>query len=354
MQTLSSLLPRLREMVAENEKEREQVEVEMREIDMLIKTATGEIEKVQVRQADAASKLRQVEANLTAYPATEIKAAYTSAQNAQLQVFMMRNQLEQLQSKQRALQRLQAELTKTGTLETEILEVVPPPGTTTVTESNQSDRQAIVNIIEAQEHERQRLSRQMHDGPAQSLTNLILQAEIVERSFDLDPQRARAELGNLKTSANSTFQRIRDFIFELRPMMLDDLGLLPTLKRYLQTFEAKNHIATPIIVQGERSLSPHIEVTLYRAVQELVNNVARHAHATHAQINIDLASDPIFLCVEDDGSGFDVEAALASAKQRGGSGLINLQKRIEMLGGHIQIQSGPGQSTRVIMQVPDK
>src|SRR5512146_2657302 len=285
MQTLSSLLPRLREMVAENEKEREQVEVEMREIDMLIKQSSGEIEKQQVRQADAASKLRQVEANLTAYPATEIKAVYTSAQNAQLQVFMMRNQLEQLQNKQRALQRLQTELTKTGHLETEILEVVPPTGTTAVTESDQSDRQAIVNIIEAQENERQRLSRQMHDGPAQSLTNLILQAEIVERSFDADPQRARAELSNLKTSANSTFQRIRDFIFELRPMMLDDLGLLPTLKRYLQTFEAKSHIATPIIVQGERSLSPHIEVTLYRAVQELVNNVARHAHATRAQVN---------------------------------------------------------------------
>ncbi len=354
MQTLSSLLPRLREMVAENEKERAQVEVEMREIDILLKQTSGEIEKLQVRQADAASKLRQVEANLQAYPTTEIKMAYTGAQDAQLRVFMMRSQLEQLQNKQRALQRLQSELAKVGELGTQILEVAPPPGTTAVTGSALPDHQAIVNIIEAQENERQRLSRQMHDGPAQSLTNLILQAEIVERSFDADPARARSELSNLKNSANSTFQRIRDFIFELRPMMLDDLGLLPTVKRYLQTFESKNHVATPIIVQGERSLSPHIEVTLYRAIQELCNNAARHAHAKRAQINIDLDSDPIFLCVEDDGSGFDVETALASAKQRGGSGLINLQKRIEMLGGNIQIQSGTGRGTRVTMQVPAK
>ncbi len=354
MQTLSALLPRLREMVADNEKELEQVEAETREIDILVKQTNGEIEKLQVRQTDAASRLRQVEANLQAYPSTEIKAAYSSVQDAQLRLFMMRSQLEQLQNKQRALQRYQSQLAKVGSLGAQILEVAPPPGTTTVTDGAPSDHAAIVNIIEAQENERQRLSRQMHDGPAQSLTNLILQAEIVERTFEADPARAKAELSNLKNAANSTFQRIRDFIFDLRPMMLDDLGLVPTLKRYLQTFESKSHVATPIIVQGERTLSPYIEVTVYRAIQELLNNVARHAHATHAQVSIDLDSEPIFLYVEDDGSGFDVESALAGAKQRGGSGLVNLQKRVEMLGGHIQIQSGTGRGSRVSLQVPTK
>jgi two-component system sensor histidine kinase DegS len=79
----------------------------------------------------------------------------------------------------------------------------------------------------------------MHDGPAQSLTNLILQAEICERLFDSDPVRARAELGNLKDAVTSNFQKVREFIFDLRPMMLDDLGLNPTLRRYVQEFEAK-------------------------------------------------------------------------------------------------------------------
>ncbi len=354
MQTLSSLLPRLREMVTENDKEREQVEAETREIDILVKQTTGEIEKLQQRQTDAAARLRQVEANLEAYSSSDIKSAYGAAQDAQLRVFMMRSQLEQLQNKQRALQRYQTQMGKLGNLVAQVLEAAPAAGTTAVTDSPQGDHQAIVNIIEAQENERQRLSRQMHDGPAQSLTNLILQAEIVERSFDADPARARAELGNLKNAANSTFQRIRDFIFDLRPMMLDDLGLIPTLKRYLQTFESKSHVATPIIVRGEHSLSPYIEVTLYRAIQELLNNVARYAHATKAQVNLDLDTDPLFLYVEDDGSGFDVESALANARQRGGSGLVNLQKRVEMLGGHIQIQSGTGRGTRVSIQVPSK
>src|SRR5581483_11289058 len=105
-----------------------------------------------------------------------------------------------------------------------------------------SDHEAVIQTIEAQESERQRLAQQMHDGPAQSLTNLILQAEIVERLFDSEPARARSELGQLKTSANVTFQRVRDFIFALRPMMLDDLGLLPTVRRYTQQFETINKL----------------------------------------------------------------------------------------------------------------
>ena len=85
----------------------------------------------------------------------------------------------------------------------------------------------IVRVVEAQEAERQRLSRQIHDGPAQALSNFILQTEIAMRLFDIDTERARAELQSLKTSATSTFQKVRDFIFDLRPMMLDDLGLVP-------------------------------------------------------------------------------------------------------------------------------
>lgn len=354
MQTLASLIPRMRELLAENEKEREQIEVEMREIDILLKQTSGEVEKLQQRHTDAAGKLRQVEANLTAYPPSEIRSAYAGVQDTQMRVLMMRSQLEQLQNKQRSLQRYLAQLAKLGQVVGQILEAAPASMPSLSDEQGNGDRQAISSIIEAQENERQRLSRQMHDGPAQSLTNLILQAEIVERTFDADPVRAKAELGNLKTSANSTFQRIRDFIFDLRPMMLDDLGLLPTLKRYLQTFESKTHLATPLIVLGERNLSTYLEVTLYRAIQELVNNAAKHAHATRAQITIDLQDDPISLAVEDDGGGFEVEQALLAAKQRGGSGLTNLDKRIQMLGGHLQIQSATGRGTKVILQVPAK
>ncbi len=192
----------------------------------------------------------------------------------------------------------------------------------------------------------------MHDGPAQSLTNLILQAEIVERLFDSDQSKARAELGNLKTAANTTFQRIRDFIFDLRPMMLDDLGLIPTLKRFVQTYESKNRLPTHLATLGENALSSYIEVAIFRSVQELLNNAARHAHASRVQVTLDLQNDPVIVTVEDDGSGFDVESVLTAARQRGSSGLANLEKRIQMLGGKIQFQSGTGRGTKVRVELP--
>ncbi len=353
MPTPSALVPRLRELASDTEKEREQLEVEMREIDILLKQTTGEIEKLQTRQTDAAARLRQVEANIESYSSSDIKSTYTGAQDAQMRLFMMRSQLEQLQNKQRALQRYSSQLSKVGSLAGQIVEVASSSSLMGAAPSTRADdRQSIVHIIEAQETERQRLSRQMHDGPAQSMTNLILQAEIVERMFDADPTRARAELANLKNAANATFQRIRDFIFDLRPMMLDDLGLLPTLKRYVQTFESKTHLSAPLITQGERTLSPYVDVTLFRAVQELLSNSARHAHASRVQVTLDLQNDPVVVTVEDDGSGFDVEPVITAARERGSSGLANLEKRVEMLGGRMQIASATGRGTRVRVELP--
>ncbi len=352
MSTAAPLGPRLRELATEAEKDGEQIDVEMREIEILLKQTGNEIEKLQQRQTDATSRLRQVEANIESYSNTEIKSTYAGAQDAQLRLFMMRSQLEQLQNKQRVLQRYRSQLTKIDLLASQASEAVGDVETPVAGTGAGDDPQAIVHIIEAQEAERQRISRQMHDGPAQSLTNLILQAEIVERMFDSDPARARAELGNLKNAANTTFQRIRDFIFDLRPMMLDDLGLLPTLKRYVQTFEGKTHLSVPLTTLGERALSPHLEVTIFRTAQELLSNVAQHAHASRAQVTLDLQSDPILLTVEDDGSGFDVAPVLAAARQRGGSGLTNLDKRIGMLGGRVVFHSGTGRGTQVRVELP--
>jgi two-component system sensor histidine kinase DegS len=339
------------QIAEEAEKERAQLESEAREIDVLIKQTAGEIDKLQQRQSDIASRLRQLDANLEAYSREDIKQAYLSAQDVQLRLFMMRSQLEQLQNKQRMMQRYRAQLDQISMTARQLAEassaVLLGSG-----DSRGIDQQSIIQIIEAQELERQHLSRQMHDGPAQSLTNLILQAEIVERLFDADPNKARAELANLKAAANATFQRIRDFIFDLRPMMLDDLGLIPTLKRYGQTFESKHHIATQLTTQGETALPSYLEVAIFRTVQELMSNVARHAHASRVQVTLDLQNDPIIITVEDDGSGFDVESVLTAARQRGSSGLAHLEKRLQMLHGKIQFQSSTGRGTKVRVELP--
>jgi two-component system sensor histidine kinase DegS len=260
--------------------------------------------------------------------------------------------LEQLQNKQRALLRYRQQIDRFTLLAEQIAESSSILQLTGNGNPGAIDQHSMIQIIDAQETERQHLSRQMHDGPAQSLTNLILMAEIVDRLFDVDQKQARAELSNLKNSANTTFQRIRDFIFELRPMMLDDLGLTPTLKRYVQTFESKNHLPTRLTTMGEAALPSYLEVTVFRAAQELLTNAARHAHASRVQLNLDLQNNPVVLTVEDDGSGFDAATVIAAARQRSTSGLANLEKRIEMLGGKLQIQSSTGRGTKVRIELP--
>jgi two-component system sensor histidine kinase DegS len=292
-----------------------------------------------------------MEANLDTVPRHDIKEIYTAAQEAQMRLFMMRGQVEQLQAKQQHLERHAAVVRQ-------VLDFASSGGLG----GNGSDRERargddnarpIVRIIGAQENERQRLARQMHDGPAQSLTNLILQAEICERLFDNDPVRARAELGNLKHAVTATFQKVREFIFDLRPMMLDDLGLNPTLKRYIQDFEAKSGLACNLVITGkEQRLPPHAEVTVFRAIQSLLNNVREHAHATHVEISLDLGSQGLKAKVEDDGSGFDPGEVMAAARQRKTMGLITIIEQVEMLGGEIHFDSSLGRGTSVELSLP--
>ncbi len=214
-------------------------------------------------------------------------------------------------------------------------------------------QQAIIKIIQAQEDERLRISRQMHDGPAQALTNLVLQAEICERLFDRDPTQARTELSTLKKMVNAVFQQTKGFIFDLRPMILDDLGLLPTVRRYIQAFQEASGIQVDLQVAGrERRLLPHVEVALFRIIQEALTNANKGGHATSAKVSLDLEGDTITVMIEDDGIGFNVGEALAKARERQSLGLAMIQERVEMLGGQVEWQSQLGQGTRVRLEIP--
>jgi two-component system sensor histidine kinase DegS len=342
----------LRDVAAEFTNQIEQLRIELREIEVLLRQTGSEIERLTQKELESSARLRQLEANFDAFSREDIKQAYAAAREAALKLLMMRSQLEQFQSKQRYLDRYIQQLRRVSDLSAQAAEQFAAGPRGAPDHPSAADRESVIQTIQAQEAERQRLAQQMHDGPAQSLTNLILQAEIVERLFDNNPTRARAELGALKASAAVTFQRMRDFIFGLRQMMLDDLGLVPTLRRHAQNFEAKNNVTVTLNLNGDRVLPPYVEVTIFRAVQELLNNIAQHANASRVQVTLDLDADPILLVVEDDGSGFDAAEVLARMRARGGSGLVTLEKRVEMLEGHISFQSGTGRGARAEIEIP--
>ncbi|TLM97745.1 hypothetical protein FDZ73_24540 [bacterium] len=209
-------------------------------------------------------------------------------------------------------------------------------------------------LINAQESERLRLSRQMHDGPAQALSNFIVQAEIASRFFEMDPEKAKEELTNLKTSAMATFQRVRLFITELRPMMLDDLGLVPTLQRHVETFKDQqpNFEVALAVKGGEKRLPTYVEVMIFRAVQELLTNVARFNldNPAKVQVNIQLNIEDnlVRLAVTDTGKGFDP----AQMPEGTDISVKLIRERVEMLGGYLEVDSSIGKGSRITFQIP--
>ena len=324
--------------------ELEQVRREHREIGMLVEQSQGEVEKLAQRNASIAATLKQIESNFDTVPREDIRNTYEAAQDAQQRLFTMRGQLEKLESDQETLQRYAEFIQST-------MNLLEGRSHDEVTDLEAGTGSVIEQIIDAQEEERRKISRQIHDGPAQSLSNFILQAEIAMRLFDTDQDKAREELNNLKASANSTFSKIRDYIFDLRPMMLDDLGIVPTIRRYAEAFKEKTGLELNVVVTGtERRLEAHREVLIFRTVQALLQNVRDYAQATQVKVMLDLDDNQVRATVEDNGKGFDVEPAM---EEEGAAHGLRINKdRLEQVGGSFEIESQPGEGTRVSFSIP--
>jgi two-component system sensor histidine kinase DegS len=321
--------------------ELEETEKNLRETTLMIEQSQQEFSKLGQRNAAITAHLQQVQAKMESIPVTDVRMAYESALDAQQRLFVMRGQLEKLQSDRIHLEKHKITLEKMigasgqdGSGQQKSSKVTTP---------------GMEMVINAQESERQRLSRQMHDGPAQSLSNFILQTEIAMRLLDIDPAQAKSELASLKTAAMTTFQKVRNFIFELRPMMLDDLGLVPTIKRYIDTFKEQTGLEVNLAVSGkERRLEPYVEVMIFRSMQELLGNAVRHSQATLVKVQLDMGDAVVKVSVDDNGKGFDTDII----KQGNSLGLKVIQERSEMLGGIFESDSVVGKGSRIAFSVP--
>ena len=336
--------------------EHDKIQVELKEIKILINQSSSEVEKLAQRNAQLTNKVRNMEDTIDTMPRQDIKEIYTAAQESQMRLFMMRGQVEQLQSREENLKRYGDSLKPILEVSSDIIAGAETSSTPSGDRSGGAmigESSGIVKIINAQEDERQNLSTRLHDGPAQSLTNLILQAEICERLFDSDPARARSELTELKNAVTDTFQKVREFIFDLRPMMLDDLGLSPTLKKTLEDYEEKTGIACNLTISGkDQRLPSHTEVTIFRVAQQLLFNIREHAQANHVQVSMDVNEERVTVSVEDDGTGFEADKAMAASRQRKTMGLSTIQERTQMLGGELKIDSAIGRGTRIDFWLP--
>ena len=204
-------------------------------------------------------------------------------------------------------------------------------------------------LLQAQEEERRRLARDIHDGPAQMLANVALRVEVCQRLLEEDPSRVREELERLKGLVRDSLRDVRKIIFDLRPMALDDLGLVPALRQYVAGFEDKTGLRVELVAHGTaRRLDPAVEITAYRVIQEALNNVWKHAGAKRAVVRLEFARERLWAEVRDDGQGFDPDAVTGGDQ----FGLANMRERVGMLDGRLEIQSEPGRGTRIRFEIP--
>ncbi len=375
------------DFVASCKAEYERIRSQLDELRALVKQSGMELEKLNQRKVLAASRVREMEERLELYSRQDIRAAYLAASEGEMRVVMITEHREQMQAKLQTFERYEQFL-KRAIDELEIQAVAPAPvvdsglemghfaGTMPIEgqwtwpvatgavpamplaalpspAGHPATTDAVTRAIRAQEQVRQRMAQRLHDGPAQSLANAVLAAEICEKLVQSDPRRALSELANLKGLVNGTLQETRKFIFELRPMTLDDLGLVASLRRYASDVAAKYHVQVPVTgPQTDRRLAPDVEVAVFRVAQEAITNAVEHSRATLIHTTVSLLPDGLVLVVEDNGTGFDVEQALAGAREQRTIGITNMQERAETLGGWLRIESTRGRGTRIELSIP--
>jgi two-component system sensor histidine kinase DegS len=200
-------------------------------------------------------------------------------------------------------------------------------------------------VVDTQEEERRRIARQVHDGPAQAMANVVLQSEISERLYSVDPDRSRKELAALRQMVNKTLQELRGFIFELRPMILDDLGLVPTLRRYIQTLMDKHGIRIDFSSTGrDRRLPSDDEVAIFRLIQDSLVERIEKGDAKDIVLGMTWKDEQLDILLQSDGKDLPSDGELASGLRR--------SERLELLKGESTHEARPDGTVVLQVKVP--
>ncbi|BAK17718.1 signal transduction histidine kinase [Solibacillus silvestris StLB046] len=289
----------------------------------------------------------------------QIRAAYENTSNLQLKVSLCREREKQLRDKRDDLERRLRALYDTIERADHIVNqvnVVINFLTTDLKNVGAALEQAKIKqdfgirIIAAQEEERKRLSREIHDGPAQMMANVLMRSNLIDRTFrEKGADAALKEIHDLKISVRNALSEVRRIIYDLRPMALDDLGIDPTLKKYLSTIMEYNPGVEIqfLSYNNERRIPSDYEVAVFRLVQESVNNALKHGKPNLIIVKLEWLCDEINVVVKDNGVGFDTESA-----REGSFGIIGMKERIDLLKGSLKISSSIGKGTTILMKIP--
>jgi signal transduction histidine kinase len=211
-------------------------------------------------------------------------------------------------------------------------------------------KEQITHVTLAQEEERGRISRELHDGLGPSLAAAVNRLRVAQRMIKNDPRQAEKELEEITVTLKANIQDIRDLIHDLRPMALDQLGLQGAIQQQTDRFEKQTGVRPSVGIDPDIALNPLSEVTVFRVLQECLGNVQKHARAASVEVLLRRNGEGCWLSVSDDGRGFDSASATNGGSQ--GVGLIGMRERAELVGGALSVDSRPGRGTCVKLTIP--
>ncbi len=350
--------------IAENSRrECKRLEDELGELKKQVYEIINEIENLEHNLKLSKKKLYDVNKDFDKYSQSEFAKAYQSTDNIRVELAVKREQERYLIKRRNDLEIRIKDSIKTleradnlighvgvalGYLSGDLKEAGEE------LDNLQQKQYLGIRIIEAQEDERKRFAREIHDGPAQSMSNIVIKSEVCEKLIDKNIDEAKKELQNLKKITRDSLQEVRKIIYNLRPMSLDDLGLLPTLERYVISFKEETKIDVALKCRNvNENLKPVISLTVFRIVQEALNNILKHSKSNSASIFLERIDQILSIIIIDNGIGFDTEAIrMTNSDLNGGFGLFSMKERVALLEGEFDVISEKGKGTKVKIQIP--
>lgn len=325
-----------------------------------MKDVIKELDILEKKERLSRRVLVEVSRDFSSHSENKIRSAYEQANDLQIQLIIKRQEEEELfrerkevenhlRNVRKTMERAER-LTTKFSVALEFLEGNMEDFSNTITDLEQ--RQMLSRkIIQVQEEERRRVSREIHDGPAQNFSNILLKIELCEKLMTLDPERSKKELADLKHTVRESTKEVRKIIYNLRPMAIDDLGLEPTLRRFIEDFETDGDLRIDFYVDTGFQLEDNIhKLTLFRVAQEALHNAKKHSNASECQIRLSHDRRQVKLTVTDNGDGFDVKNVRANKEN--GFGIMSMKERIELLNGNLKLESAPGEGTTLTVQIP--
>ena len=359
MEMVSSSKEEIFEIGEQSRNEYEELKKELSTIQQDVIRLIDEQDQAEIRSRFARNRLAEVSKHFANYTDQEVKESYEQAKDYQVHLAVLQSEEKQLRERRTQVERRLMKLGETVERAEQLINQINAvlqylngdlQSVSDMIQDAEQMQQFGVQIIHAQEEERKKLSREIHDGPAQMMANVMLRSELVEKVLDQEgAERARVEIKDLRRMVTESLSEVRRIIYDLRPMTLDDLGLVPTVAKFIDNvndYQEQPEVTFRNLGSKDR-IPAHMEVAIFRFIQEAVQNAVKHAKATTISVKMEINKSSVVAIVKDDGRGFD-----PLTTKENSFGLVGMKERVKLLDGDLTIDTKPGKGTLIMLQVP--